>query len=174
MWGDFLGCYFGGSSGIWSYVTRAHARAFPRNFKKASTLHNLYYKLSFSALYVWRLLSSLHVFATFCPFSCYFSHKAYSFPYHKILFFPPSILFFPPSILFFPCINFHFPTQEFSTPRPRRLYATLETYIRHGRGVYTSRPWRREYFLHNTFIVNTVMLIYTLLGKRKGCTSSAT
>ncbi len=62
----------------------------------------------------------------------------------------------------FPCINSHFPTQEFSTPRPRRLYATPVAYIRHARGVYTPRPWRREYFPHNIFIVNTVILICML------------
>ncbi len=35
--------------------------------------------------------------------------------------------------------------EEFSTPRALRLYATAVAYIRLGRGVQTSRPWRREF-----------------------------
>ncbi len=34
---------------------------------------------------------------------------------------------------------------ESTTPRPWRIYASGVTYIRHGRGVQTSRAWRREF-----------------------------
>ncbi len=34
---------------------------------------------------------------------------------------------------------------EFSTPRPWRISVSGVTYIRHGRGVQTSRAWRREF-----------------------------
>ncbi len=135
--------------------SRAHARAFPRKFKKASTLHNLYYKLSFSVLYVWRLLSSLHTFCVFRHIFCIFCAKHTHFPAIKCYFFHTSNLVSP-------CFNFHFPSHEFSTPRPTRLYATAVAYIRHARDAYTPRPWRREFFPHNNFIVNTVMLICTL------------
>ncbi len=33
----------------------------------------------------------------------------------------------------------------FSTPRPWRISVSGVTYIRHGRGVQTSRAWRREF-----------------------------
>ena len=35
--------------------------------------------------------------------------------------------------------------EEFSTPRPWRIYVSSVAYIRHGRGVQTRRAWRREF-----------------------------
>ncbi len=109
-------------------VTRAHARAFPRNFKTASTLHNLHNFHILSAIDVWRLLSSLHVFATFCPFFCYFSYKAYPFPCHQML--------------FSPCFISCFSMLQFPFSHAGILYATPDAFVRHARGVYTSRPRR--------------------------------